>query len=32
MKEIAQIEKGDSFGELGLLLKKRRTATAVCLE
>lgn len=29
---MARVEQGESFGELGLLLNERRTATAVCLE
>lgn len=32
VREIARLESGESFGELGLLFNERRTATAICLE
>lgn len=32
VREVARLESGDAFGELGLLFNENRTATAVCLE
>lgn len=32
MREVARLESGDAFGELGLLFNENRTATAVCLD
>jgi len=32
VKEIAKLEPGEGFGELGLLFNEGRTTTAICLE
>ncbi|KAL4461950.1 hypothetical protein ABPG74_000795 [Tetrahymena malaccensis] len=32
VREVARLESGDAFGELGLLFNENRTATAVCLD